>query len=156
MAERWFSEEELREMSRPAMERAIEAIDRGDAEQAKRLCEAMKRESQFIHDLLVDGMAGLISFVKEKLGDEGVKEAWTWSLERGWKGPVETIAGSERREIAKALAATWRAHSCSGIGPAPGAFEIEEDEEKLVFRMNPCGSGQRLWRMGRYGKGAGG
>jgi hypothetical protein len=38
----------------------------------------------------------------------------------------------------------------SGVGPAPGAFEVEEDEEKLTFRMNPCGSGQRLWRMGRY------
>jgi len=153
MKERWFSDEELREMSRPTMDRAIEAIDRGDGEEAKRQCEAMKHESQFIHDLVVDGMAGLISFVKEKLGDDGVEEAWTWSLERGWKGPVETIAASDRREIAKALAATWRAHSCSGVGPVPGAFEIEEDDEKLVFRMNPCGSGQRLWRMGRYAEG---
>ena len=76
MGERWFSEEELREMSRPTMERAIEAIERGDAEEAKRLCEEMKHESQFMHDLLVDGVAGLISFVKEKLGDEGVEEAW--------------------------------------------------------------------------------
>jgi hypothetical protein len=32
----------------------------------------------------------------------------------------------------------------SGVGPAPGAFEVEEDEEKLTFPMNPCGSGQRL------------
>ena len=36
------------------------------------------------------------------------------------------------------------------FGPQPGAFEIEEDDEKVTFRMNPCGSGQRLWRMGRY------
>jgi hypothetical protein len=41
MSERWFSEEELSQMSRPTMERAIEAIDRGDAEEAKRLCEEM-------------------------------------------------------------------------------------------------------------------
>src|SRR5438876_360977 len=80
-----------------------------DIEAAKRLCEEMKRESQFMHDLLVDGVAGLISFVKEELGDEGVERAWTYSLERSWKGPVEAIAASDRREIAKALAATWRA-----------------------------------------------
>ena len=35
-----------------------------------------------MHDLLVDGVAGLISFVKEKLGDDGVEEAWEYSLER--------------------------------------------------------------------------
>jgi hypothetical protein len=41
MGERWFSEEELGEMARPTMERAIEAIDAGDLDAAKRLCEAM-------------------------------------------------------------------------------------------------------------------
>ena len=121
MSERWFSDEDLREMSRPTMDRATEAIDRGDLDEAKRLCEAMKHESQFMHDLLVDGMAGLISFVHERLGDGGVEEAWTWSLERSWRRPVETIAASDRREIAKSLAATWRAHSTSGVGPHPGA-----------------------------------
>jgi hypothetical protein len=151
MGEKWFSDEELREMARPTMVRAIEALERGDAEEAKRLCEEMRHESQFMHDLLVDGVAGLISFVKEKLGDEGVEEAWRWSLERSWRRPVETIAKTDRREVAKALAATWRAHSTSGVGPTPGAFEIAEDDEKLTFTMNPCGSGQRLWRNRRYG-----
>src|SRR6478736_7443168 len=111
MSERWFSQEELGAMARPTMERAIEAIDAGDLGEAKRLCEAMKHESQFMHDLLVDGIAGLISFVKDRLGDEGVEEAWTDSLERSWRKPVEKISEGDRRLIAEALAATWRAHS---------------------------------------------
>jgi hypothetical protein len=45
-----------------------------------------------------------------------------------------------------------RRHGSSGVGPKPGAFEIAEDDEKLTFTMNPCGSGQRLWRLGRYGE----
>jgi hypothetical protein len=150
---RWFSDEELAEMSRPTMDRAIEAIDRGDGEAAKRLCEEMKYEGQFMHDMLVDGIAGLISYVKEKLGDEGVEEAWEYSLERGWKPTVEAIDRADRKFIAQALAATWRAHSTSGVGPKPGAFEVAEDDEKLTFTMNPCGSGQRLVRLGRYGDG---
>ena len=52
--------------------------------------------------------------------------------------------------MVRALAATWRAHSSSGVGPNPGAFTITEDDEKFTFAMNPCGSGQRLWRNGRY------
>ena len=151
MTERWFSDQELTEMSRPTMERAIEALEAGDAEEARRLCEAMKCESQFMHDLLVDGVAGLISFVKDRLGDEGVEEAWEYSLERSWRKPVETIDRTDRKTVAEALAATWRAHSTSGVGPNPGAFVIDEDDEKLTFTMNPCGSGQRLWRNRRYG-----
>src|SRR4029078_10322006 len=114
MAERWFTDEELEEMSRPTMDRATEAIDRGDADEAKGVCEAMKKQSQFMHDLLVDGTAGLISFIKERLGDEGVRDAWEWSLERSGKRAVEKISESDRRAIAQALAATWRAHSTSG------------------------------------------
>ena len=34
--ERWFSDEELRELSRPTMDRAIEAIDAGDLERGAR------------------------------------------------------------------------------------------------------------------------
>src|SRR6266511_3031892 len=139
MGDRWFSDEELQEMSRPTMERAVEAIEAGDLEEAKALCEAMKAESQFMHDLLVDGIAGLISFVKERLGDDAGEEAWTYSLERSWRKPVERIAESDRKAIAEALAATWRAHSTSGVGPNPGAFEISEVDEKLTYTMNPCG-----------------
>src|SRR5262245_2155253 len=100
-------------MSRPTMERANEETEAGDDGRAKQRCEAMKWESQFMHDLLVDGVAGLISFVKEKLGDDGVAEAWEYSLERSWKRPVETIDQTDRRTVAQALAATWRAHSTS-------------------------------------------
>src|SRR5215470_18239484 len=101
MAQRWFTDEELAEMSRPTMDRAIEAIDRSELEEAKGLCESMKHESQFMHDLLVDGTAGLISFIKERLGDEGVQQAWEWSLERSWKRAVEKISESDRRAIAQ-------------------------------------------------------
>src|ERR1700736_992162 len=42
MAERWFSEHELEQMSRPTMDRAIEALDRGDLDEARARCEEMK------------------------------------------------------------------------------------------------------------------
>jgi hypothetical protein len=54
MGERWFSDEELEELSRPTMDRAIEAIEAGDLERAKALCEAMKNEWRFLHDMMVE------------------------------------------------------------------------------------------------------
>ena len=71
-------------------------------------------------------------------------------MERGWRRDTEEIVRRDRRRLVEALAATWRAHSTSGVGPSPASFTIEEDEEKFTFRMNPCGSGQRLWRRGMY------
>jgi hypothetical protein len=147
---RWFADDELLEMSRPTMERAIEALDREDFQQARELCSEMRHEWRFLHDAMAEMMLGLITFVQERLGDEGVAEAWESTMERGWKKDVGKILERDRRDVVKALAATWRAHSTSGVGPEAGRFEIEEDDEKFTFRMNPCGSGQRLWRLGKY------
>lgn len=82
MTGRWFSDEELRQLSRPTMDGAIEALDRGDVARARALCEEMKHEWRYLHDLMVERIAGLISFVQERLGEDGVADAWTYGLER--------------------------------------------------------------------------
>jgi hypothetical protein len=150
MADRWFSDDELSELSRPTMDRAIEAIEAGDADRARELCEEMKGEWIMLHDLMAESMLGLISFVQEKLGDDGVAEAWTHNMEKGWKRHHDAIHRLDRRDLVYLLAATWRAHSGSGRGDHPGRFDILEDDEKITFVMNPCGSGQRLVRKGFY------
>jgi hypothetical protein len=150
MTDRWFDDDELRELSRPTMDRAIEAMERGDLDAAKRLCAEMKQEWLMLHDLMAESVLGLISFVQDRLGDEGVAEAWTDCNERGWRRHHDAINRLDRRQIVELLAATWRAHSGSGVGDEPGRFTIAEDHEKVTFTMNPCGSGQRLVRRGLY------
>jgi len=152
VADRWFTDDELAELSRPTMDRAIDAIDAGDLDGAKVLCEEMKHEWLMLHDLMAESVLGLISFVQDRLGDEGVADAWTQCTERGWKRHHDAINALPRRQLVYLLAATWRAHSGSGVGEAPGSFTIAEDEEKVTFTMNPCGSGQRLVRRGLYEK----
>jgi hypothetical protein len=125
---RWYQPEELAELSRPTMDRAIEAIEAGDTERALELCRAMKHEWRFLHDLMAESMLGLVTYIQEAFGEEHVAEAWTRSMERGWRSDTGEIMRRDRRQIVEALAATWRAHSTSGVGPEPGAFTIEEDE----------------------------
>lgn len=149
---RWFDERELEQMSRPTMDRAIEAIEAGDLETAKAACEAMKHEWLMLHDLMAEATLGLVSFIQDKLGDEGVAEAWTDQNRKGWKRHEQAIGTLDRRRVVELLAATWRAHSGSGVGSHPGSFKIVEDDEKITFVMNPCGSGQRLVRRGMYEK----
>jgi hypothetical protein len=148
--ERWFEPQELEEMVRPTMDRAIEAIESGELERAVELCRAMKHEWRFLHDLMAESMLGLVTYIQETFGEEHVADAWRSGMERGWRRDADEIVSRDRRRIVEALAATWRAHSTSGVGAHAGRFTIEEDDEKFTFRMNPCGSGQRLWRRGMY------
>lgn len=150
MTDRWFSEQELDELSRPTMDRAIEAIDAGDLERARKLCGEMRHEWQMLHDLMAAGVLDLVSFIQQRLGEEGVAEAWSESMSRGWRRHHDAINSLDRRTIVELLAATWRAHSTSGTGPHPGAFTVTEDEEKVTFSLHPCGSGQRLVQNGAY------
>ena len=110
----------------------------------------MKYEWRFLHDLMAESMVGLADYVKRRFGEDYVAEAWTESMERGWKKDVEVIGSRDRRAVVEALAATWRAHSTSGVGPSPASFTVEEDDEKFTFVLNPCGSGQRMVLNGRY------
>ena len=116
MSDRWFDPEELEQLSRPTMDRAIEAIDAGDLDRARSLCEEMKHEWLMLHDLMAESVLSLISFVQDKLGDDGVKDAWEQSTEKGWRRHHDAIGRIDRRRLVYLLAATWRAHSGSGVG----------------------------------------
>ena len=93
------------------MDRVIEAIDAGDLEGAKRLCEEMKHEWRFLHDMMVDGIAASMTWVKENCGEEAVGESQKWAMERYWKHSVEAIDSraaqgdrpAARRHVARAL-----------------------------------------------------
>src|SRR5688500_19801786 len=85
MSERWFTEEELRELSRPMMERAVEAIDAGDLDAARAICRAHQGEWLMLHDLMAESVLGLVSFIQERLGDDGVREAYEQTTAKGWE-----------------------------------------------------------------------
>jgi len=150
MGERWFDDAELARMSVPTMDLVIAAIDEGRLDEARALAERMKSEWVMLHDLFVDMTAGLVTYVQQREGDDGVARAWEECFERGWRPHVEKIARLDRRRVVELLAATWRAHSTSGAGRFPGRFSISEDDEKFTFSMHPCGSGQRLVLRGGY------
>jgi hypothetical protein len=78
------------------MDRAIEAINAGDSDTARRLCDEMKGEWLMLHDLMAESVLGLSTFVQERLGDEGVAEAWESCCERGWRRHHDTISALDR------------------------------------------------------------
>ena len=98
MSERWFDPQELEQLSRPTMDRAIEAIDAGDLDRARKLCTDMKREWLMLHDLMAESVLGLVTYIQDELGDEGVKAAWEMNTEKGWRRHHDAIQNLDRRE----------------------------------------------------------
>lgn len=144
MSNRLFSPAEIEEMERRTVDRLKEAIDAGDKEKAKQLADRMYGEFQGMHDLYRDGSTGLLSWIGRKYGDEALEEGmtawvkcwWLAALERYPKGP------DKLRHRVKMFAAGLRGHL--------QRMHIQEDDEKVVIQMEPCGSGGRLVLEGKY------
>ncbi len=141
-----FTEEELRDMGTQTAELIQAAIDANDKEKAKRLTRRMYREWLSMHDLYRDWTTALMSFIGRRYGDQVLQEALKESCSV-WLKPVAELyqqcdqEGNHRRK-AELLAAGLRGH----LMPV----KIEEDEEKFIFEMEPCGSGGRLILEGYY------
>ena len=97
----------------------------------------MRHEWRFLHDVMAESMLGLVTYIQETLGDEDVAEAWEESLERGWKRDTDKIVERDRRKIVEALAATWRAHSTSGVGPDAGRLHDHGGRGEVHLRDEP-------------------
>lgn len=133
---RLFDEKELEEMGKRTVDLVQEAIDAGEYEKAKKLTRRMYREFSAMHDLYIDWVTALLSFIGTRYGDEDIQEALRASFEAWFKPALENLyANADIRRKAELFIGALRGH----LQP----LRIVEDDEKFVFMMEPCGSGGR-------------
>src|SRR6185369_14042621 len=141
MADRILSNDEIAEMEKLTVDRLVESIDRGDREGAKKLARRMYNEFLSMHDLYRNWTAATLSFVGRRFGDKALEEAMDEGV-KAWWGPSLDKMPQDVRARVKMFAAGLRGH----LQP----MHIEEDDEKVVIQMRPCGSGGRLVLEGKY------
>lgn len=144
MRDRLFSEGEIKEMEKRTVDRLLEAIDAGDTEKAKKIGQRMYNEFVSMHDLYRDWTTATLSAVGRKFGDEALEEIMTEGVKAWWLPNLEKLPkGPESlTQRVKMFVAGLHGH----LQP----MNIEEDEEKVVIQMRPCGSGGRLVLEGKY------
>ncbi len=144
MADRLFAEAELREMEKRSLDRLTEAIDAGDTQKAKQIAQRMYNEFTSMHDLYRDWTTATLSAVGRRFGDAALEEVMTEGVKAWWTPNLEKMAqGSPTlQQRIKMFVAGLRGH----LQP----MHIEEDDEKVVIQMRPCGSGGRLVLEGKY------
>lgn len=142
--ERYFDDAQLREMGKRSLDRVIEEIDAGNADEAKRIAQRMYGEFVAMHDLYRDWVTATMSEVGKRYGDEALEEIMTASLDAWWTPMAEKIdlKSSDFVRKVKMFVAGLRGH----LQP----LDIKEDDEKIEIRMMPCGSGGRQIAAGKY------
>jgi len=141
---RIFSDEELAAMARRSVDRVCDAIDAGDAADAKRLALRMYNEFVSMHDLYRDWLTSTLSEVGRRYGDAALEEVMTDGIRAWWTPMSRKLPQGEAHleQRIRMFVAGLRGH----LQP----MEINEDDEKIEIFMKPCGSGGRQIQDGRY------
>ena len=139
MAKRVFTDKELQEMGTPAIDLLKQAVDAGDKERAKDMADRMANDYSILHDLYMDWIGALMSCVYTNQGEEALYEVMRGVF--GADGPPDPREGNFREKV-QMVAAALRGHMVP--------IKIVEDDEKVSLTMEPCGSGEKLLKTGRY------
>lgn len=130
------------ELAASTLERCRAAIERGDRDEALRLTQAMHDEWRPLHDLYVE-MSGLFcTYLRDRLGEAAVEDAWRFIGERLWKPILMQIRETGSTALLVEVYAQFlRAHG--------HRFSVVEDDEKTTFILHFCASGGMLMRDGK-------
>lgn len=142
--ERWFSDDERARLARRTLDQLIDAIASGDPSTATSIANRMYNEFLSMHDGYRNWVAALLSEIGTRCGDDVLADVMRTSVAAWWMPNLDTMqaASNDRRVHAKMFIAGLRGH----LQP----LEIDEDDDRVVIRMTPCGSGGRLVLEGRY------
>lgn len=123
-------------------ERLIEdAIDRGDAAEAKRLLHHMVLDWRRNKDYSINWIASLLSFIGREMGEPAVERALRDFGDRFLRARRADPRGADARKQMEAIA---RAMKANGADVA-----LSEDPDKFVLSFR-CGSGGMLIDDGAY------
>lgn len=131
-----------RTLTTPTRTLVEEAIDRGDAPEAKRLVHLMERDWLANKDYSINWIASLLSFIGERYGEATVEEALRDFGDRFLKARRVASANTTPRKVAEAVARAMKANG--GV-----VTRFTEDDEKLTLEFD-CGSGGMLVGSGAY------
>ncbi len=156
MSERWFDPEELEQLSRPTMDRAIEAIDAGDLDERQRLCDG--DEARVADAARPDGRVACSASSpssRTELGDEGVAEAWEMQVEQGWRRHHDAIQRARPARSSSTCSPPPGARTpARGVGEHPGALHDHRGRREghvhdEPLRLGPAARAQGPLRVAR-------
>jgi hypothetical protein len=140
---RIFTDAELKQFSKGFMQMAIEAIDAGDLETAKNWCRHQAEAQHNVHDVLINFVTGLLSYIYDHESEESAVDAIREVMGKAAHPDLIALRKNGLREWVSWCVEVAREHSAD-----PG-ITVEEDDEKFIITVK-CGSGGHLIESGAY------
>ncbi len=139
---RLFTDEELKDMGTRTLDVLQKAIEEGDQKTAGELAVRMYIEFYAMHDLYRDWLTHTFSIIGDRYGDDVLSEVLKETVE-GYTNRISGYyEGKSLKQKIKIMMTGLRGH----LQPV----EIEEDDDKIVIKPSPCGSGGRQNSDGMY------
>lgn len=148
--ERLFQGLELYELTKTRVRRAFEKLFAGD-----RNIEDLIRDQQYewlpFHDLFVQSATYILSTVYREEGAEYLDGFLATTYDSAFELLYPLYDAMDDVSLVRMFARIWHYHMAK--------FRIEEEDDRFVFILDPCGSGGRLFRSEmhkgrfRYGDG---
>ena len=140
---RIWTDEQLAEMSKRTIDKALAAIDAGESQKAKELVEQMYDQFAHLHDGYMVWVTGLLTWIYDRHGAQGVEDAEREAHAKEAKLVFKPPESTDFKYIVEMMANGLQGHVHQHM-------TLEEDDEKVVMTNTPCGSGGRLIQMGGY------
>ncbi|NOZ67747.1 MAG: hypothetical protein GXP46_00525 [Deferribacteres bacterium] len=154
--DRLFTEQELKEMTRHEYDQLYEILK--DDEQCTQVLKTYESLNQAVLDIYLNFLGTVLGYVQEKKGLEGFREAALRFGNVMWKGWFSQVHNTGRwmqswkeepyrshyKKAIMDFAAFMRAQAGRGMKL------VEEDDKKVTFTVDPCGSGGMFRRAGKY------
>ncbi|MBR2522227.1 MAG: hypothetical protein IKE61_03785 [Coriobacteriales bacterium] len=140
---RLFTDEELKDLSTRTIDKAKQAIDDGDLEKAKELMDLQYKQFSNLHDGYMTWVSGLQTYIYNHYGVEILEEAERFAHEVEARLVFKFKPQPDEKKRIAGFIKGMHGHVFQPM-------TVLEDDEKVTFIVNPCGSGGRLQEMGGY------
>lgn len=103
-----------------------------------------------LHDRYADVMAGVLAFVAKRFGEASLEDCYRTVLEPYIQErymPFDIRVNPYESTLERNIYTTFEGMRSHLVGPArDGSTEIEEDDDHITIKFDPCGSGGRSMR----------
>ena len=137
-----FTDRELIQLGGSTLVKTLEAIDAGDKEKATKLAIQAQKEYNYLHDGYFTWASGLLTYIYNHWGVDEVEKAERFAHGVEAKLVFKPPEKKDIRSLVENMARTVQGH----MQPVT----VEEEDDKFLITMHPCGSGQRIIQMGGY------